>query len=135
MEVVQVKKCLMSIVAVFAIGYAVAAFAISGNPQSNVLYDSANTASNLVMRDANGAFSAGAITATSVTNTGQQLLQLATTMQLLTVVPIGAGATISVQLNTPTVTYSVCVASGTGAGAWVYPSTTTVSAGLPVVCK
>ncbi len=115
------------VVAMFLMAGIAAAVAV--NPTSNVLADSANTASSIVYRDSNGAFSAGAITATSITNTGQILLQVATTTQLVTIVPSAVGALISVQLLTsgsPGSSFTLCEGSGTAAGQWIYPSTATV---------
>ena len=44
-------------------------WALTANPMSNSLYDSANTASYFVARDASGNFAAGTITATAFTGT------------------------------------------------------------------
>ncbi len=56
---------IVSLLVLAGIGYA-----ISGNPTSNVLYDSANTAGNLVIRDANGNFATTSIGTAGSTPSG-----------------------------------------------------------------
>lgn len=114
-------KSLLIAVALFTV--AGIGYAINGNPSSNVLYDSANTANNLVARDANGSFAAGQI-----------ILLQETTTQLLTLVPISTGAVVAIAAATPSASaFGVCVSSGVNAGQWVYLSTGAANAAHPCI--
>lgn len=109
---------------------AVRAYSESVNPASNVTADSANTPGTIVYRDSSGNFSAGAITITSIANAGQTALQVLTTAQLVTTVPIDTGAIVTVRFFTNGVlgsAYGTCISSGIAADQWVYPSTSTTS--------
>lgn len=101
------KKILAAIASLFVI--ASISYAITVNPASNVTADSANTATTIVLRDANGSFAAGQFIPLSQTAT-----------QISTLVPLATGAVVFNSTHP-----SLCVSTGTTAGAWVFQSTST----------
>ena len=85
-------------------------FAITGNPASNIMGDSANTAETLVLRDTNGDFAAGTITATAFTGTCSAVANGAVTTN-----KIAAGAITTVKLGVgaaATTSKAICVLYG-----------------------
>ena len=114
---------LVACFALFRIGHT-----LSYDPKSNAIADSANTAGNIVTRDASGNFAANAITTlepagitiASNTTTAQylQFNGAHTSVDIKTLIP---GATNQVLLNVTS--FSICVATGIKAGAWVFTST------------
>ncbi len=109
------KKSLLVVVGLLALAYA--AKAITLNPASNTLADSANTASAIVMRDAAGSAQYSQIQLAATTTTQLIVTAPAAIGQLTVVSLLDAGATGS--------NYTLCVASGTTTGAWIYLSTNT----------
>jgi len=118
---------------------AAVAHAISVNPASNVLADSANTAQTIAYRDTNGDFVVGIVTATTVNATTQVRISssatAAVTMQFLGAYSDSELATKSGVLGGVvynTTLYAVCGASGTTGGAWVLQRSTSTTANLTI---
>jgi hypothetical protein len=101
--------------------------AVAVNPTSNVLADSANTASTIVYRDTNGDFSAGKLTITTTVLTPLTTTQLAAltpvlgTSYLVYNVNLDGSATAGYGLTLTTAT------NGTGLGNYIWLSTRTTT--------
>lgn len=91
--------------------------ALTVNPASAVMGDSANTATTLVYRDTNGDFAAGTITATKIVSSGSIQPNVYTKTQIDTLVP-GIQGQIIVCSNC-TVPYVLCTSTGILAAQYV----------------
>ncbi len=97
-------------------------YSASGNPTSNILYDTSATAGTIVARDGSGNFSATVISASQIGLTAQ------TTTQLQALSPATTGQIVVVALlqnGLPGANYTICVSSSEKIGAWVFTSTET----------
>ena len=99
----------------FVVAFAVGVMALTVNPTSNVLGDSADTANTLIYRDDSGDFSASGVIVTNGTS-GRLHLPTATTTQLRLISPAAVGD-MWVVTNDNGSFVRLCVSSGTTGGA------------------
>ena len=114
--------------AALILSIAVAGYAIRVNPGSQASGDSANTAETLVYRDTNGAFSAGAITATSISVSAQaspMKLQARTKAQFSAITP----ALGDMYRCSDCTEKLICIATGTALGDFQRSDSETIGCG------